>query len=94
MVITKETAQYVAQLSRLKISEDEIESVCGSLTQIIGYMDEINSSVDTASVDTKVGALTNVMRVDEIKPSADRAELLANSPEHTDETPIVPKTVE
>ena len=43
MTIDGKTAQYVAELSRLVISEDEIEYVCGELSSILNYMDEINS---------------------------------------------------
>ncbi len=94
MVIDRKTAEYVAELSRLKISEGEIDSVCRELSSILDYMDEINSTIDTEDVDMSVKGLTNVMRKDEIVKSSDRAELLANAPEHTEETPVVPKTVD
>ena len=38
--------------------------------------------------------ITNVMREDEVVESYDRADILKNAPEHTDETVVVPKTVE
>ncbi|MCR5431819.1 MAG: Asp-tRNA(Asn)/Glu-tRNA(Gln) amidotransferase subunit GatC [Lachnospiraceae bacterium] len=94
MVVDRKTAEYVAELSRLKISEDEIESVCNELSSILNYMDEINSTIDTGSVSNSIKGLTNVMREDEIHDSMDRAQLLENTPVHTDETPVVPKTVD
>ena len=94
MVVDRKTAEYVAELSRLKISEEEIESVCNELSSILNYMDEINSTIDTGSVSDSIKGLTNVMREDVIHDSMDRAELLKNAPVHTDETPIVPKTVD
>ncbi|MCR5521317.1 MAG: Asp-tRNA(Asn)/Glu-tRNA(Gln) amidotransferase subunit GatC [Lachnospiraceae bacterium] len=94
MVVDRKTAEYVAELSRLKISEEEIESVCNELSSILNYMDEINSTIDTGSVSDSIKGLTNVMREDVIHDSMDRAELLKNAPVHTDETPVVPKTVD
>lgn len=93
MVIDRKTAEYVADLSRLRISEDEIDTICGELSAILDYMDEINSTIDTDFVTSQSDILTNVMRADCVADSMDRAALLSNAPEHTDETPIVPKTV-
>ena len=42
MEITRETAQYVAKLSRLEIADADMDSVCRGLTSILSYMDEIN----------------------------------------------------
>ena len=94
MTIDGKTAQYVAELSRLVISEDEIEYVCGELSSILNYMDEINSSIDTEDVSSSIIGISNVMRDDTVVSSMERAELLKNAPEHTEETPIVPKTVD
>lgn len=94
MVITRETAEYVAGLSRLKIAEEEIDPVCKEISSILSYMEEINASVDTGMADALEAGLSNVMRQDVVEPSMDRAYLLENVPEHTDETPIVPKTVD
>ncbi len=93
MVIDRKTAEYVADLSRLRIAESEIDSICGDLSTILDYMDEINATIDTDTVVARVGRLTNVVREDRVEGSMDRAELLANAPEHTDETPIVPRIV-
>lgn len=93
MIIDKKTVEYVAELSKLKIMEDEIDSVCTELNKILGYMDEINATVDTASVNVSIVGLTNVMREDGVFDSMNRDELLENTPVHTKETPVVPKTV-
>ena len=94
MVITRETAEYVAGLSRLKIAEDEIGPVCQELSSILSYMDEINASIDTDMDDVPAKGLSNVIRQDVAEASMDRGHLLENVPEHTEETPIVPKTVD
>ena len=93
MIVDKKTVEYVAELSRLRIMESEIDSVCAELNHILGYMDEINSTVDTETVNTSAIGLSNIMREDIVFDSMDRNELLENSSMHTEETPVVPKTV-
>jgi len=65
------------------------------LGAVIDYMDVLNR-LDTDGVEplSHVFNITNVMRSDDVKPSYDRELLLSNAPERTDETVIVPKTIE
>lgn len=95
MKITNELVRYVANLSRIKLDEAGEEKMQGELAAILDYMDVLNK-LDTENVEplSHVFAITNVMREDEVKNSYDREELLKNAPEHTDETFIVPKTVD
>lgn len=95
MEITKELVEYVATLSRLKLSDEECESTQKSLGEIISYMDILNN-VNTDGIEpmTHAFGLKNVMRDDVVKPSSDRADLLSNAPKADDEAIIVPKTIE
>ncbi len=95
MQITKEIVQYVAELSRIKLSEQDAENMQNDLGAIVNYM-EILNQLETDSVEplSHIFNITNVMREDEVKESYDRAEILKNAPERTDETVVVPKTVE
>ena len=95
MQITKELVEYVAELSRIKLDERSTEKMQKELGAIVDYM-EILNQLDTENVEplSHVFRITNVMREDDVKPSYDRADILQNAPEHTDETFIVPKTVE
>ena len=65
------------------------------LGAIVDYM-EILKQIDTDGVEplSHVFNITNVMREDEVVPSYPREDILKNAPEHTDETVVVPKTVE
>lgn len=94
MEITRETAQYVAKLSRLEIADADMDSVCRGLTSILSYMDEINASIDTGAVSVAGGGADCPTRPDTVSPSMNRAFLLDNAPEHSDETLIVPRVVE
>ena len=95
MEITKDMVAYVAELSRLKLSDDEAETARKGLGEIIGYMDVLNN-IDTEGVEpmSHAFAVKNVMRDDVVRPSHDRAELLKNAPKADDEAIIVPRTVE
>lgn len=95
MEITKDMVEYVATLSRLKLSDKECEATQKSLEEIINYMD-ILDNIDTEGIEPMSHAfpLKNVMRDDVVKPSSDRKDLLKNAPKADDEAIIVPKTVD
>ena len=95
MLITKELVEYVAQLSRIKLDEQQTEKMEKELGAIVEYMEVLNK-LDTDGVEplSHVFNITNVMREDNVVESYDRAEILKTAPDHTDETFVVPKTVE
>ena len=95
MLITKELVEYVAELSRIKLDEQSCDKMEKELGAIVEYMEVLNK-LDTDGVEplSHVFNITNVMREDEVKESYDRDEILKNAPESTDETFVVPKTVE
>lgn len=95
MKITEEMIEYVALLSRLKISSGEKEKLRSDLGEIISYMD-ILSNADTEGIEpmSHTFPVKNVFREDKVVPSYDRAELLKNAPSHDEESFLVPKTVE
>ena len=95
MEINEKIVTYSASLSRRRIEESEIGPLSEELNGILGYMRTVNDSVDTEGVqENAADGLVNVMREDAVAVSFDRAELLENCPEHTDSTPVVPKTVD
>lgn len=95
MEITKEMVDYVSVLSRLRLEEEDKARMQGELQQIIAYMDVLNG-LDTTGVEpmSHVFPVKNVLREDEVAPSAPRKELLANAPVPDDEAFLVPKAVE
>ena len=95
MKITEEMVDYVSQLSRLRLPQEEKVRMTGELEQILAYMDVLNS-LDTQGVEPMghVIPLKNVLRADEVVPSEDRAALLSNAPAPDEAAFLVPKTVE
>ena len=95
MQITGELVEYIAELSKIKLDKTTAEKMEKELGAIVDYMDVLNK-LDTSDVEplSHVFNITNVMRADETARSYDRGQILENAPEHTDETFVVPKTVE
>lgn len=95
MNITPELIDYLSELSRLRLPEEEKAAMTAELERILAYMDTLNQ-LDTKDVEpmSHVFPVKNVMRPDTVEPSADRAELLANAPVPDQEAFLVPKTVE
>ena len=95
MKITTEMVDYISDLSRLRLPEEEKERVTGQLEQILAYMDVLNA-LDTRGVEpmSHVFPVKNVWREDEAAPSFDRSELLKNAPASDGEAFLVPRAVE
>lgn len=95
MNINTEMVDYIAELSRLELQAGEKQDMTAQLEQIIAYMDVLNR-LDTAGVEpmSHVFPVKNVLREDEVVPSQDREELLAESPAGDPEAFLVPKAVE
>lgn len=56
MEITKDMVSYVAELSRLKLNDEQAETTRKGLGEIIGYMDILNN-IDTEGVEPMSHAL-------------------------------------
>ncbi len=81
-VIDRDQVLHVAKLSRLKLSEEEVETMAGELSGILEHVDRI-SNLDLEGVEptSHTVALENVLRKDEPRPSWPREAVLANAPE-------------
>ena len=95
MKITEELVDYVSTLSRLRLPQEEKAKMAGELEQIVTYLDTLNT-LDTDGVEpmSHIFPLKNVLRADEVVPSADREVLLSGAPDRDEETFRVPKAVE
>ena len=95
MNITTEMVDYISDLSRLRLPQEEKERMTGELQGILAYMDVLNT-LDTSGVEpmSHVFPVKNVLREDEVKPSSPREALLANAPAPDEAAFLVPKAVE
>ena len=95
MSISKETMERLTALSKLELSQTELEQLSGELKNIIDYMDILSQlSVECTEFAETPSLLHNVYREDHVICSPDRTVLLSSAPETDGETLTVPKTVD
>ena len=94
-MISRQDVEHVARLSRLALTDAELERMREQLSGILAYIDKLRA-LDTASVEPTSHAvpLVNVMRDDETRPCLSQDEALANAPERSGEYVRVPKIIE
>jgi aspartyl-tRNA(Asn)/glutamyl-tRNA(Gln) amidotransferase subunit C len=75
MSISREEIQHIAELSRLKLSEEEIKKFGGQLDSILQYISQLNE-VETKGIEptAQVSGLSDVWRADDIR-EWDKAEI-------------------
>lgn len=80
--ISKDEVKKVAQLARIKLTDEEVEKYTGQFGSIFEYMDILNE-VDTEGIEptSQVTGLKDVMREDEVdRDFCNGDELLECSP--------------
>lgn len=80
--LTREDVLKLAALSKLRLSDEEVEKLRGELSGILDYV-EILDKVDASGLEPtyQVSGLKNVYRDDEIKDYGyEAADLLKNTP--------------
>ncbi|HVW36694.1 MAG TPA: Asp-tRNA(Asn)/Glu-tRNA(Gln) amidotransferase subunit GatC [Pirellulales bacterium] len=91
MSLSREQVEKVSLLARLRLSDTELETLTAQLGQVVDYMDLLGE-LDTENVEPMAHAveISNVFRDDELRPSFDRAEMLARAPHADGEFYLVP----
>jgi len=95
-IIDKKTVKHVALLSRLELSEKELELYSKQLASILSYIDKLKE-VDTKDVQPTSHALAtlkNVFRKDVPKPSLSADDALRNAPSKDGDFFKVPRIIE
>jgi aspartyl-tRNA(Asn)/glutamyl-tRNA(Gln) amidotransferase subunit C len=80
--LSRDDVLKLARLSRLKLSDEEVEKFRGELSDILEYVEVLNN-VDTSGLEptSQVTGLKNVMRKDEARDYGYKTEdLLKNAP--------------
>ena len=93
--IDQTQVRKVAKLSRLELTEDEVQEFTGQLSAILDYVEKMNE-LDTAGVEPLAHCLpvSNVLREDSAKESLGTEKVLANAPQRDDEFFKVPKILD
>lgn len=89
------TVEYVANLSRIDLSEEERVLFADQLSNILSYIEQLNQ-LDTANVAPLAQAveIPNVLRDDVVRESLKPSEALANAPEKAGDFYKVPAILE
>ena len=94
-MITKEEIIKIAKLSKLHVSENDLEPYSKQISNILDYMSQLNE-VDTENIDefsNKLFDSNQNLRNDVVEPSLDRDKVLKNSPESDGVYVKVPKVI-
>jgi aspartyl-tRNA(Asn)/glutamyl-tRNA(Gln) amidotransferase subunit C len=79
--ITRDDILHVAMLARLELTEDELELFTPQLAAVIDHAADVEAlELDDVPPTSHPYPLRNVFRVDEVRPSVDRDEVLAQAP--------------
>lgn len=91
MALTRQDVEKVSLLARLQLAPDELDRMTEQLGAVVGYVEQLNE-LDVTNVEPMAHAVptSNVFRPDELRPSLDRAAMLANSPKADGEFYLVP----
>lgn len=95
MTIDAATVKKVASLSRLRESDERLESLAGELNGILGWIEQLNE-VDVAGVEPMTTAVEQPtpLRADVVSDGDKVAQIVANAPKTIDGFFVVPKVVE
>ncbi|RJP25773.1 MAG: Asp-tRNA(Asn)/Glu-tRNA(Gln) amidotransferase subunit GatC [Candidatus Abyssobacteria bacterium SURF_5] len=96
MKITREIIEHVAQLSRLRFEEKELEGFISQLNEILDYVAKLEK-LDTSGIapTSHMFFEKTPMREDKVREgSSPISELLANAPRREDNFYVVPRVIE
>jgi aspartyl-tRNA(Asn)/glutamyl-tRNA(Gln) amidotransferase subunit C len=103
LLVTDEDVLRVAELANLELTPEEMPRMARDLNAVLGYIAQLNELDTTglpamAQVSEMLGAEPatsgQTLRPDVIKPSVDRAALMAEAPETDGRFFKVPKVIE
>jgi aspartyl-tRNA(Asn)/glutamyl-tRNA(Gln) amidotransferase subunit C len=81
-MIGRDEVLHVAQLARLRLSDEEVERMASELSGILEHVEHISElDLDGVEPTSHVIAIENVFRADEPRPSWDRDEVLESAPD-------------
>lgn len=95
MAVDKDTVAHIARLARIRVSEEEKESLASELSNILGWVEQLGE-LDTEGIEpmTSVVEMKLHLREDQVNDGGQAEHLLANAPEAAHGFFVVPKVVE
>ena len=95
MSIDKATAARVAHLARIRVKDEDLETLAAELSGILGWVEQL-AEVDVEGVEpmTSVTPMRMKKREDVVNDGGRASDIVANAPETEDNYFLVPKVVE
>jgi len=95
MSISREEIKHIANLSRIIVSDSELDKYAETLSNIVDMANEISKlNTDDVKPTAHILESVNVFRKDEVKPSFSREKILENAPTKESGCISLPKVVE
>lgn len=93
--ISRADVAHLARLARLSVTDEELELFAGQLEVILGSIARVAEvATDDIVPTTHAVPVVNVLRPDVVRPSLDRAEVLAAAPAAEDGRFRVPRILD
>ena len=97
MAITRTDVEKIGELARLELTADEVKSLAGQLSSILGYIDKLNE-LDTSGVEpmshcASTGEADQFRREDTVAPSLGQKIAVENAPDTEDGYFRVPRVI-
>ncbi len=92
MKVTREEAGRIADLARLKFTDEELEKIAGDMTEVLGYVAELEK-VNTGDAKITVNPIymENRLRDDEVNGEMPSEKFLMNVPQRVEDYLKVPR---
>jgi len=82
MSLDKKAVRSIAELARIEVPEDELESLAGELSNILSFVEQLaEANTDGVQPMTSVAAMTLPWRADVVNDGGYPTKVLANAPE-------------
>jgi aspartyl-tRNA(Asn)/glutamyl-tRNA(Gln) amidotransferase subunit C len=95
MSVTIPEVEKIAQLAKLKFSQEEKVKLQKDMNQVLGYIEQLNElNLDNVEPLENINESENVDRPDEVKVWLSTEEALKNAPSKTQKFFKVPKVIE
>ena len=81
-MIDRDDVLHVARLARLRLSDEEVTTIAGELSGILGHIEKLSElDLDGVPPTTHVVEVANALRADEPRPCLPRDVVLSQAPD-------------
>lgn len=94
MSVTRKDVEYIAELARLKVNDQELDSFTEDLNEVLTYIDKLNE-LNTDNIEPLSHPVegNNAFREDIVRPSVSTEDALKNAPDRDESFFKVPKVI-